>query len=355
MKRLTLLAAAIIGLCSCSSNKYVIKGEIEGLSGMIYLADAAGMESNTPLDSVRVEEGKFRFEGTAAMPDMVYIHNGSQQAIPFFTEVFAEPGTITLKGSLENPTSITATGTPSNDANAAFKQQFAQLIERYYAPETTDEDRTEIEEEADEMTREAVEENKNNYFGVMLFTSQMTYDMSGKEIIEAIESFPAELQRTKLLTKARENAEARMRTEIGQPYIDIVQNNPDGQPVSLKSVIETEGNRYVLIDFWASWCRPCMGEVPYLLATYEKYHSKGFEIYGVSFDSGRDEWVAAIEKKGMNWIHVSDVARFDNQAARDYAVQGIPSNFLIDCATGKIVASNLRGEELEAKIAELLQ
>lgn len=355
MKRLTLLAAAVIGLCSCSSNKYVIKGEIEGLTGTIYLADADGMQTNTPLDSARVEEGKFRFEGTATMPDLVYIHNGGGEMIPLLTEVFTEPGTIELKGSINEPTAIVATGTPANDANTAFKQQFAQLIEQYYATETTDEERADIEKQADEMTREAVEQNKENYFGVMLFTSQMTYDMSGEEIIEAIEEFPAELQRTKLLTQARENAEARMRTEIGQPYIDIVQNNPDGQPVSLKSVIETEGNRYVLIDFWASWCRPCMGEVPYLLATYEKYHPKGFEIYGVSFDSGREEWVAAIEKKGMNWVQVSDLARFDNQAARDYAVQGIPSNFLIDCATGKIVASNLRGEELEAKIAELLQ
>lgn len=355
MKRITLLAAAVIGICSCTSNKYVIKGEIEGLTGTIYLTDAAGMESNTPLDSARVEEGKFRFEGTAAQPNMIYIYNDRGSMSPLTTMVFVEPGTIQLTGTLDKPAAIVATGTPANDANAAFKQQFSQLLERYYAPETTDEERADIEEQADEMTREAVEQNKTNYFGAMLFTSQMTYDMEGEEILKAIEEFPAELQQTTLLTQARANAEARMRTEIGQPYIDIVQNNAQGEPVSLKSVVETAGNRYVLVDFWASWCRPCMGEVPYLLATYEKFHSKGFEIYGVSFDSGRKEWLAAIEGKGMNWVHVSDLTRFDNQAARDYAVQGIPANFLIDCATGQIVASNLRGEELEAKIAELLQ
>ena len=86
-----------------------------------------------------------------------------------------------------------------------------------------------------------------------------------------------------------------------------------------------------------------MGEVPYLVETYGKYHDKGFEIYGVSFDSSRDNWLAAVANKKMNWIQVSDLNRFHNAAARDYAVQGIPSNFLIDCATGTIVAANLRG------------
>ena len=97
-----------------------------------------------------------------------------------------------------------------------------------------------------------------------------------------------------------------------------------------------------------------MGEVPFLVDTYAKYHDKGFEIYGVSFDSDRDAWLNAIESKKMTWVHVSDVNGWDNQARNDYAVNGIPANYLIDCATGKIVATALRGEALQAKIAELL-
>lgn len=97
-----------------------------------------------------------------------------------------------------------------------------------------------------------------------------------------------------------------------------------------------------------------MGEVPYLVKDYKAYHDKGFEIYGVSFDADRDNWLAAVNNKKMNWIQVSDLNQFDNQAARDYAVQSIPSNFLIDCATGTIVASNLRGEALGEKLSELL-
>ena len=90
-----------------------------------------------------------------------------------------------------------------------------------------------------------------------------------------------------------------------------------------------------------------------LKQTYDKFHKKGFEIYGVSFDRDRDKWLAAVKDNGMEWIHVSELQRFDNQAAKDYAVQGIPSNFLID-AQGRIVAKNLRGEDLSSKVAELL-
>ena len=96
-----------------------------------------------------------------------------------------------------------------------------------------------------------------------------------------------------------------------------------------------------------------MGEVPHLKKTYDEFHPKGFEIYGVSFDQNREKWLAAVDQNGMNWLHVSEVKGFDNQAAKDYAIQGIPSNFLID-AQGTIVAKNLRGEALYEKVSELL-
>ena len=140
---------------------------------------------------------------------------------------------------------------------------------------------------------------------------------------------------------------------IRDSYINILQSDAEGQIVTLTSVIENPANKYTLVDFWASWCGPCMGEVPHLKETYDKFHKKGFEIYGVSFDNNRDKWLAAVKDNGMKWIQVSDLNGFDNPAAKDYAVQGIPSNFLID-ASGNIVAKNLRGEDLYKKVEELL-
>ena len=162
------------------------------------------------------------------------------------------------------------------------------------------------------------------------------------------------MQQNQLLVDLKERAEAKMKTDIGQPYIDVVQPDADGNEVSLKSVVENPANKYVLLDFWASWCGPCMGEVPHLKKTYDEFHKKGFEIFGVTFDDNREDWLDATRYLRVNWVHVGLLNGFDNQAAKDYAVNAIPSNFLID-SEGKIVAKNLRGEALYEKIAELLQ
>ena len=137
----------------------------------------------------------------------------------------------------------------------------------------------------------------------------------------------------------------------GASYKDIELTDPTGKTVKLSQYILPD--HYTLVDFWASWCGPCMGEVPHLKKTYDEFRKKGFEIYGVSFDEDRGDWLGAVEQNDMNWLHVSEVKGFDNQAAKDYAIQGIPSNFLID-GQGTIVAKNLRGEALYEKISELL-
>jgi peroxiredoxin len=98
-----------------------------------------------------------------------------------------------------------------------------------------------------------------------------------------------------------------------------------------------------------------MGEMPYLRDAYAKYHKKGFEIFGVSFDSKAEAWKAAIKKQNMKWVNVSLLQSFNNTAAEDYVVESIPTNFLIDCSNGEIVAKNLRGEAVAEKLAELLK
>jgi peroxiredoxin len=136
---------------------------------------------------------------------------------------------------------------------------------------------------------------------------------------------------------------------IGSEAPEIRQQTPDGATFALSQL----RGKYVLIDFWASWCRPCRIENPNVKLVYEKYHKKGFEILGVSLDRDHAAWLKAIKDDGLPWKHVSDLGFWNNAAAQEYGVSSIPFTVLVD-REGRIVAKGLRAHDLDAKLAELL-
>ena len=341
MKKLIVMAATAMMAVGCSNNGYVIEGQVAGIEDQtIYLMN----NQRENVDSTQIVAGAFKFEGVAEKPAQLYLATDHPFAI-----VYVEKGAIAVAGSIEEPQTIAVTGTPANDARAEYTKWQTTFMESYRA--ATPEEQTAMEEDYYATIREYVDQNAGNLFGVKLYLSEMSYGATAAEMLEQVEKFSPEMQLTEDVVTLKELATAKANVEVGKPFVEVVQPNMEGEAVALSSVVG-EG-KYVLLDFWASWCGPCMREVPYLLETYKEYKDKGFEIFGVSFDRDAEAWKKAVESKEMNWIHVSEVNYFDNQAATDYAVRSIPSNFLIG-PDGTIVAVNLRGEEVKAKIAELL-
>ena len=349
MKRTLAFAASLLLLGACSSDGYTIRGKIAGLDNpYVYLLRYTGEVE--VIDSAKVTMGDFVFKGKAEQPEVVYLSTDKQQP---FVHFFLENGRISVDGALSAPADIAVLGTPSHDIQQTFDETIAALEEEY-AKAGNDMQRDSQRKEYSKLMSDAVEMTRDKIYGVTTILNNAYAFLSPEEVMEQIALFPAEWQQRRELTELREATERKLRVSAGHPYIDIAAKNADGGEVSLKSVVENRRNKYVLLDFWASWCGPCMAEIPFLKADYEKYGKKGFEIYAVSFDSQRARWIDAVRQQGMKWIQVSGLSGFQTPAAEAYAVQSIPSNFLIRCSDGQIVATQLRGEALGEKLGELL-
>lgn len=154
---------------------------------------------------------------------------------------------------------------------------------------------------------------------------------------EVAKQFIAEVEASKMLA-------------IGMEAPEIALPNPDGEIVPLSSL----RGKYVLVDFWAKWCGPCRRENPNVVKVYNKYHDKGFEVYGVSLDRKKEDWLQAIEQDGLHWTQVSDLKYWNSEAAKTYNVKSIPFALLLD-PDGKIIGKNLRGRALEQKLEEIFK
>lgn len=162
--------------------------------------------------------------------------------------------------------------------------------------------------------------------------------------------FVGEISRMKAIKDEQAAKDAKGNAAIGKPAPNFTLHDRSGKAVSLSSL----KGRYVLIDFWASWCGPCRAESPNMVKLYNKFKGKNFEILGVSLDGSEDAWNGAIEKDGLTWLHVSDLMQWNSPVVALYGIDGIPATVIVD-PNGVIVAKNLRGEELMKTLDELLK
>ncbi len=359
-----LLVIAIV-LTTCSSGPhYVITGNIKGADSVTFLLQERGSGQYVTLDSAVARNGVFRMKGGPVKhPEMVVL---SAKNTRDRTTFYLENSEITITGSLDSLYDVKVTGSRTQDEYNAFRESDKPLSEKYsklseefqYARQNNDTARQNaIRKEAEGIDREMTQLQKDfvkNHpasFVTPTILAGLSIEMDGSELESYINGLDTAVANTPVIKDLKERAVKMMAVSVGQKAPDFTLNDPEGKPVSLYSKV---GSKLLLVDFWAGWCGPCRRENPNVVKIYNEFSKKGFDVFGVSLDQKRDEWVQAISDDHLTWTQVSDLQFWGNAAARLYAVNSIPANFLLD-QNGIIIARNLRGDELYNKVKEILK
>ncbi len=346
MKKTIFTVMAAAALCSCANNNFTLSGQLPEGYDSVYL-HLPWVEEGSQLAAAAVDaEGNFVLKGKVENPTLLTFTTDENQE-PLATYLFVEKGgNYTLRFE-EGNKGWPVTGSPANEAMAAY-QQAMQELQGFYMLAETEEEQLAVANRADSLIEASVNNNKENLFSAYLIAAQYA-GMPVAELRELVASLSPEVQASNIVAEINKSIDAKAATEVGQPYIELNLENPEGQMVALSSLIG-EG-KWVLIDFWATWCGPCKQEIPHLVEAYKELHDKGFEIYGVSLDHDPAAWKAFLPAHEMTWVNVIGTR---SEQIKAYAVQSIPSNFLIS-PEGKIVATQLRGEGVMETLKEFIK
>lgn len=187
--------------------------------------------------------------------------------------------------------------------------------------------------------------NISAYFATNFLTAEADFPFFDK----VDKQFYASFSNSKYAREHHQRVETLRKTAVGETAPDIVLMDPFGKSIALSSL----RGKYVLVDFWASWCKPCRMENPNVVRLYNRYKTKGFDVFSVSLDDNKESWIKAINDDKLLWTHVSDLKKWNASVVSSYNIESIPFTVLLD-KEGRIIAKNLRGAELEKKLAELM-
>lgn len=361
MKRSTIILG-LIGTCLFANAQqkksgYTINGNIAGLkSPYIYFY------MNGKSDSAAVRDGKFIYKGTSvAAPSKVSMHNKVVGLGDFYVENLP----VAIKGSLDKKNEIIITGGKTQAENnelSASKKVIDEKLNKIYeawgtankakdsvALAKAEQDMEPLEESSKQLTLAFIKNHPASYVSLDLIDG-LSYEFDYDAVSGLYQNLSPAIKASASGKKVETSLAVLKKGSNGQKMIDFTQNDPSGKPISFSSF----KGKYVLVDFWASWCGPCRGENPNVVKAYNRFSPKGFTVLGVSLDGDGAKWKKAIEDDKLPWDQVSQLNGWKNEVSQYYGIQGIPSNYLVD-PDGIIIARNLRGDKLTQKLEELLK
>lgn len=366
----TLKIALLVASCPIiaqTNYNYSISGTLKNLKDNSYIYLHHKWNNKDFTDSSKVKAGKFSFTGKGNEPNMYWITKSANIAEQPNLIFFVDGGKMAISGNADSIQAATVTGGQSQKDYTEYTQMMngytakQQAIIGAYNEAKSKNDQVTMQNKyneyqaLDKEVKTAVIEfikkhPKSAVSGYAIYYNYQNANVTVEELQAVVGLLDKSILKTKYGKLGQEKLNQILGTTVGYPALDFSQASPEGKMISLS---ELKG-KYVLLDFWASWCGPCRQENPNVVAAFNKYKDKGFTVFGVSLDQNKERWLGAIKSDNLTWTHVSDLKGWGNEVAKMYGISSIPQNLLLD-KDGKIIAKNLRGPDLDAKLAEIVK